>query len=752
MDVINWYSYGSPFKDIAYSAPGNTGGEYGGFTGTASGLPVPDANRDANGFVKSVPSGEGSITFVCQFAPTTAQRRLSWTSKLGGSNHGCATMTMVSGGTGITYNLTGGAGGSVTYTPTDTADGVSSSPPVFRFTPVSSTDYPIGWSDRPVSDDGAVLNSEFVSLVTSGCSSAPIIRFMKQTTVERNNSPIHDPADTGYAYPALKFPVAATEPGTQLSEPIYTSANRNKNKADAEWHDGLMLESMIANITALGGHLFYNVAQNADATFYADVASVCAAFSLATGKDVYIEVGNEGWNFGYTWYHQLYNEATQLGINLEHRYAQKVIEVANYFISAFASAGVSSHLKVLAAWHVLGTTAVWDSMAAYLGTTDWAKITHLAVAPYYGDNGETALTAAGIGAGYTGSTAVLKAAIQTDQDNVLTALVGHMNKAVSLGKKLITYEGGNTLVLSDAAYKAAWARSSDAYDLELRFLQQLERQVAPLQTGGFTIVSYSLCYPFGGSSFSWGSGRGNFANPQPRDYAQTEGAHRLSRRNSRSYRRYRDHWPRRLNATVGTSLGTLTASAYGVTWSLTADDTGRVAINASTGEVTVAASLSPGGSRSFTVRQTLGAQTKDTVISYTVVATVWNDSTGTPEQCGLRIERRQHGSHRASGSGDVVIANNGHTTGTQSFIVTPSRTSGIFLSVSSMPVRATTNFVGQTANSIGLYQTERQHLPRRKDLSRAPARPSATQRRSRYPEEPARSISRWKRTSRMFRA
>jgi hypothetical protein len=808
VSIPNWYTYAPAFVDTAYSAPGATANEWGGFIGSTTGNPVPDANRDANGFVKSLPAGEAGIAFSSQLPPSTAPRRLTWSSKLGGSNQGIATMSMTQGGTNVQYDL---PNRTVTYTPTNTADGVSGNEPTFVFTPVSSTDYPVNFVDRPVTDSGAVAIPEYASLISAVNSAVPVIRLLDWGTVNRNNSPILQTAtagktitsitfsgttatvttstahgllgngtnsasasvtvtgatpatynvsnayvkvisptqfqytmgatpsgnasvvgsytvgDNNYQFTNLHYPSTGSEPGTQFNEPLYTSSNRNKNKTDAEWHDGVMLESIVNLMTALGASPYYPVAPNSDSTFRADVAAVLAAFAQSTGKPVYQSVGNEPWNSGFTWYHQLRNEANlrgtlgdakaqvrlvdTVGVTLsgaqtvdgvavvtgdrilravpnsanngvwvantagawtratdadatgellyrdiwfvtsgttyaqtswflstnatitvgttpftisqiggQHRYIEKVIESANAFISAFASAGASSLLNVVAEWQDYASPNIWDDMAAFAGPTDWAKVTHISVAPYYGDNGESALTSAGIGINYTGSTATLKAAITQDQDDVIGHLVQHVSKAASLGKKFITYEGGNTLNQSDQTYKASWQRSSDVYDLELRFNQQLELRAASLLPGGITHLQYNLSFPFAGSNFSWGLVEGLM---QTRSKATTP-----------KYQARVDFLAgvRVLSDTTGTFtipygsvngslVGTVKRSVYGSTLSLSGTAGGLFAIDSATGNVTVAnaALITPGSSYTLGVDETYNGATHTT--SFSVPAT-----------------------------------------------------------------------------------------------------------------------------------
>jgi hypothetical protein len=803
LPVANWFVQSPPLVDAAFSAPGNIAGEYGGFVGTTTSNPIPDANRDASGNVKSLPSGEAAVAFVDQFPATTAPRKLTWSCT---GTPPCTGSLTVSNASSVSVDQTNRF---ATYTPNSVLGLGATGEVYFSYTPVSTSNYPITFVDRPVTDPGGVTSALFNSVVAADTSAPRIFRFMDYTSVNRLNSPIHQTAtagktissitfsgttatvttspahgligigtasqsasvtvsgvtpstynvtdafvkvisptqfqytmggtpagnatvvgsytvgDAGYQSTNLHYPSVGSEPGTQFNEPIYTSSNRNKNKTDAEWHDGVTTETLASIANGASANAWYTAPPNADSTFYADVAPVWATFAAANNRDVYVEVGNEPWNSGFPWFHQLRNEgnlrgtlgdaltacrlittsnvalsglsaidgftpiagdrilvtgqstASQNGVYVAaagawsragdtlafrdiwfvntgltgantswfvsttgaitagttpitiaqignvHRYAEKVIEVANPFITAFASAGASSHLHIVASWQNYGSTAIWSAMQSFLPSSDWAKITDLSVAPYYGDDSQM-----GIAANYTGSTATLKAAISADITATISHAAGHLVAAQALGKRLIFYEGGSTVVLTDSTYGPAFARSSDAYDLELQYLQQLELQVASKQTGGLDLTSYNLTFPLGGAQgFAWG---------QVEYLSQT-----LSKATTPKLWAHVDFKAgvRVLSAAtgalgsidpaaaVGTPVVTLGASAYGVVWSLSNSDGNRLAINAATGQVTVAAGMAgtAGGSRSITARQTLGALTNDTVEAYNVgVATTFD--------------------------------------------------------------------------------------------------------------------------------
>lgn len=487
-----WWTYVSGLTNIA--SAGNDNRLIGSMVGTTSGNPIPDANRDANGYVKSLPGGEAAINFIMQLPITTAQQRLTWDSKLGGANQGAATLT-ISNATGITYNL---ASRFVTFTPSNINGVLASGPPSVNFTPVSSTNYPVNWRCVEAVDPGTVVNGPFSTGIAAACTTIPIIRFMDENCVNRNNSPIWQGAiiDPTFQFPNLSFPV---DGDGKLAEPIYTSANRNRNSADPTWHDGRPVEDILAMCTALGAEPWYCFPWNCDSTFLTAVAALFATWAAANpGKEVHVELSNEIWNFGFTAAHQCYNEAISLGLTGAQRYAQKAVAGFAYFEAAFASAGVSTQLDTVLAWHNYGSETVWDEMLNFTGVD--AHVKSLAVAPYYGDNSEM-----GIPASYVGSTSALTSAISTDIDASIAHTVLHAQKANQRSKRLHGYEGGLTVNLSDYTYKLAYARSVDTYNLEMRFLQQLELRVASILSGGFRLQSYNFCYPIASSdNFQWG--------------------------------------------------------------------------------------------------------------------------------------------------------------------------------------------------------------------------------------------------------
>jgi hypothetical protein len=589
----NWWIFQPPTVDIA-------NGETFNFQPTgADPFGVPDVNRDANGYPKTLPGGATVFTMAFQTPPTNEQYKLQWDSAAGGTNQGLHSPEII-GGTGLSIDL---PNRTITFTPSDPSPQADQALLYLKYVPNSAADYPVNFRCRPSNDTGAFLQPSFQNGVRAVTNSGGPIRVMDWTTVNRNNW-VND-------YTTVKYPV---DGDGQLAEPIYTAANRNKNANDMIRRDGVPVERIISIFTALDRDIWYTLPWNADNTYYQDVATKFAQFSISTGHKVYVEMSNEVWNGSFTVMHQSTNEAafsSMAGGNFQ-RYCQKALAAFAAFESAYAL--LMTKLVRVLAWQNYASPTVWDNANTYGAL---AHVDAFAVAPYWGDN-----TNMGVAANYTGDMAALAALIQADQDDTFTHAKGHLTKAQQYNKILVFYETGFTTNLSDLTYKANFAKSSYMYDLELRALQIIERDFAghsPL----FAMCSYAYSYPTNANNnFAWGlieygsQTITKAATPKAQAHVDFLNGIRVL---GPALGSLNDAPP---TAAAGFSLGVLQPSVYAPTWSLSNDDGGRLTINPVTGEVTTTALFAgvATGARSVTVRQTVNGASFDTVKAYNVAA------------------------------------------------------------------------------------------------------------------------------------
>lgn len=172
----------------------------------------------------------------------------------------------------------------------------------FRY---SFTGTPPTFTFRPASDPGGNFRTSSLSKLSAVKGNGPI-RNVKWTRVEFNNGVVDFDGGGTVGY-GIRFPV---DSDGQLLEPILTSTNRNPSgAADYSIYDGVSIERFLSLCTAVSSDAWLTLPWNADATYYTAIATLCAAFSVATGKNVYLEMSNEVWNGGYTVKYQAVNEA-----------------------------------------------------------------------------------------------------------------------------------------------------------------------------------------------------------------------------------------------------------------------------------------------------------------------------------------------------------------------------------------------------------------------------------------------------------
>jgi hypothetical protein len=210
---------------------------------------------------------------------------------------------------------------------------------------------------------------------------------------------------------------------------------------------------------------------------------------LAPDRKVYVEFGNEIWNYANPATQQALKEGNALGLSSnEHqalllRYAQKSRNALKIWSEVFKS---DEHRLI----RVVSTQNVNPGSAKIvLGHEDLANyVDALATAPYfYAKTDSYGMDS------LDGLFAELDRSVNAAIDFALK------NKAVanSFGKRYIAYEAGQHLVIKDAAYARAVQRDPRMGKAYVRYLTLWQEQVGDL------IVQYSLTGSIGGSG-AWG--------------------------------------------------------------------------------------------------------------------------------------------------------------------------------------------------------------------------------------------------------
>ena len=251
--------------------------------------------------------------------------------------------------------------------------------------------------------------------------------------------------------------------------------------------DGVSIEDMLALAHELGADPWFVMPWNADQDYVKRFA-LLTRLQLPAGRRVYVEVGNEVWNAGFSVGRQAVAEGLfrRLGASEREaglrRYAERTMEVMRPWETAFAGRG--GLIRVLSTQHVTPETA--EIALSYRDTA--AHVDALATAPYFG-------TTLG-GTNNTRETSL--AALAENLPVSIQQAIDNRRIAVRYGKRYIAYEGGQSLVLpAQVPLLEQVQRDPAMYDLYRRYLSMWRQQV------GDTLCLLTSVSPSGPSG-AWG--------------------------------------------------------------------------------------------------------------------------------------------------------------------------------------------------------------------------------------------------------
>jgi hypothetical protein len=403
---------------------------------------IPVQNFDANGWVKSVPTGYQVIrqlsipasggNFICRFQG-------NGTLKVQGS-----TVSNVAMGAGqTTFTLAPGY-------PTPQSATIAYA--------VDPTNYIRNIDCREAS---ASTTDTFAPEFLAALQGFKELRFMKWSGVEANAG--------------ISTPWAG---GTQASPKYPITWTTRDKPGDGSYlgNDGVPVEVMVQLANQAGIDPWFNIPWNADDDYITRYATYVRD-NLAAGRTAYIENSNEVWNGAYPVYQQALAEGKAEGldsgyggdfqVNIE-RYAEKSAHVMDIWSNVFAGQ-TNRIVRVAAFQHVQPTYA--DMLLKY--NNSYTHFDALATAPYFGFDGNNypSLTAD------QAFNTLLPAAI-TDMVNF-----GVQNKAVAAkyGLRYITYEAGQGITMSNNVTLLNQiehdSRMADAYKT---YISQWQTQVGDL--------------------------------------------------------------------------------------------------------------------------------------------------------------------------------------------------------------------------------------------------------------------------------
>lgn len=227
--------------------------------------------------------------------------------------------------------------------------------------------------------------------------------------------------------------------------------------------DGASIEDMVALAKQVGADPWFTIPWNGDAEYVARFAKLVHD-TLPAGRKVYVELGNEVWNYGFRVAHQALEEsdarriAPDRNVGRTYRYAQRMTEVMEIWEKAFAD-DPARLVRVAATQHRSSRLA--DLILGYGQTA--RHVDALATAPYFGFE----LAKEGAGADLDATFARLGQLL----DATIDKAEQHKAVARKYGKRYIAYEAGQHIVLKDdLALAAKIQRDPRMYDLYKRYI------------------------------------------------------------------------------------------------------------------------------------------------------------------------------------------------------------------------------------------------------------------------------------------
>lgn len=359
---------------------------------TAGWTAVPDAQIDALGLPKEVPTGKSYAIVMTPpaavFTGQTTAIRCTWAGT-GNVGIGGSRKNLVRGNHSLTFDW-------------------PAAPP-----PESNSRNWLDLSGVPASDPIRNLDCREAALARDVVFAPQLIDSLKPFRVIR----------------FLDWSTANPNPAT------FTWANRSVpasiNQADRG--RGVALEYMLDLAKAVGADPWFTIPWNADADYVTRMAKLVHD-TLPAGRRVYVELANEPWNYAFPLSHQIQAEGLAAGLDTNGfqaniaRYDQKVIETMAIWSKAFAD-------RPQSLVRVAGSQASnpWVTEQHLANPALVASIDAIAIAPYFNYASDLPADAA---------LPARIASLRKGMDDILGKTWQALDAVRAKGKRLITYEAG----------------------------------------------------------------------------------------------------------------------------------------------------------------------------------------------------------------------------------------------------------------------------------------------------------------------
>jgi hypothetical protein len=423
VNTINWWDGSRPFENLIYG----TGWTMQNTNPWGGGEDLPPGSLDANGWVKSVPTGyrvgrglsvpAAGGDFICRY-------------------QGNGQLTVQGPVSNVSYSA-----GATRFTIASTYPNPQS---VSLYYYVDPTNYIRNIDCR---ETNAPTTAVFAPEFLTAMNGFKVVRFMKWQSATESNRPV-------------------------------TWATRNKpGDGDYNGNDGVPVEVMVDAANQLNADAWFTVPWNADDDYITRFATYVRD-NLASGHVAYVETSNEVWNGGYPVYTQAKNEAIAeklpsavtpgaIADGPGERYAERTRQVMQIWSTVF-SGQMNRLVRVAAFQHV---APYWtNALVKYQNL--YQSIDAIATAPYFGYDLNDSMTADQI-----------LAALPGKANDALNFAQQQKSIAQSYGLRYITYEAGQHIVLpNNVPLLAQVERDSRMADVYNQFISSWQSQIGDTLT------------------------------------------------------------------------------------------------------------------------------------------------------------------------------------------------------------------------------------------------------------------------------
>ncbi len=255
-----------------------------------------------------------------------------------------------------------------------------------------------------------------------------------------------------------------------------TWATRNKpGDGDFSRNDGVPVEYIVDAANQANADPWVNIPWNADNDYITRYATYVRD-NMASGHQVYVEVSNEVWNWGYPVTTQAKNEAIAEGLlsaegtgapgGNGERYSERVRQVMAIWSNVF-SGQMNRLVRVFAFQHV---QPYWsDRLLAYQDT--YKYVDALATAPYFGHEAETWTTGQSLDS-------IMNTLLPAKAAEAVTFGVQQKAVAQKYNLRYVTYEAGQHVTLpNNLPLLMQIERDPRMYDIYKTFISAWQSQI-----------------------------------------------------------------------------------------------------------------------------------------------------------------------------------------------------------------------------------------------------------------------------------